>query len=90
MPLVIRLSPPPPTSKHAYVYMGVYVSVVGSVCARVSMGHMVGPAGFRLVEKYALLVGGASTHRYDLSSMVMLKGTYACHREEGCVTCDPW
>jgi nicotinate-nucleotide pyrophosphorylase (carboxylating) len=30
--------------------------------------------GFRLVEKYALLVGGASTHRMDLSSMVMLKG----------------
>jgi hypothetical protein len=30
--------------------------------------------GFRLVEKYALLVGGVSTHRYDLSSMVMLKG----------------
>lgn len=30
--------------------------------------------GFRLVEKYALLVGGAATHRYDLSSMVMLKG----------------
>lgn len=33
--------------------------------------------GFRLVEKYALLVGGASTHRMDLSSMVMLKGA-AC------------
>jgi nicotinate-nucleotide pyrophosphorylase (carboxylating) len=30
--------------------------------------------GFRLVEKYALLVGGASTHRMDLSHMVMLKG----------------
>jgi nicotinate-nucleotide pyrophosphorylase (carboxylating) len=30
--------------------------------------------GFRMVEKYALLVGGASTHRMDLSSMVMLKG----------------
>jgi nicotinate-nucleotide pyrophosphorylase (carboxylating) len=34
--------------------------------------------GFRLVEKYALLVGGASTHRMDLSAMVMLKG--ACAR----------
>lgn len=32
--------------------------------------------GFRLVEKYALLVGGASTHRYDLSSMVMLKDNH--------------
>ena len=30
--------------------------------------------GFRLIEKYALLVGGASTHRMDLSAMVMLKG----------------
>lgn len=35
---------------------------------------MVAVPGFRLVEKYALLVGGVSTHRYDLSSMVMLKG----------------
>eukprot|EP00794_Sanderia_malayensis_P003328 gene3328-3815_t len=32
--------------------------------------------GFRLVEKYALLVGRASTHRYDLSSMVMLKDNH--------------
>ena len=30
--------------------------------------------GFRLVEKYALLAGGAATHRQDLSQMVMLKG----------------
>jgi nicotinate-nucleotide pyrophosphorylase (carboxylating) len=30
--------------------------------------------GFRLVEKYSLIVGGCATHRYDLSSMVMLKG----------------
>jgi len=29
--------------------------------------------GFRVVEKYGLLVGGADTHRYDLSTMVMLK-----------------
>ena len=33
--------------------------------------------GFRLVEKYGLMVGGADTHRYDLSSMVMLK-VFAC------------
>lgn len=26
-----------------------------------------------VVEKYGLLIGGADTHRYDLSSMVMLK-----------------
>ena len=32
--------------------------------------------GFRMVEKYALLVGGASTHRYDLSSMIMLKDNH--------------
>ena len=32
--------------------------------------------GFRMVEKYALLVGGCSTHRYDLSSMVMLKDNH--------------
>lgn len=32
--------------------------------------------GFRLVEKYSLLVGGVSTHRYDLSSMVMLKDNH--------------
>ncbi len=29
--------------------------------------------GFRIVEKYALLVGGADAHRMDLSSMIMLK-----------------
>lgn len=32
--------------------------------------------GFRLVEKYALLVGGMGTHRHDLSSMVMLKDNH--------------
>jgi nicotinate-nucleotide pyrophosphorylase (carboxylating) len=32
--------------------------------------------GFRMVEKYALLVGGISTHRYDLSQMVMLKDNH--------------
>jgi len=32
--------------------------------------------GFRLIEKYALLVGGCSTHRMDLSSMVMLKDNH--------------
>lgn len=32
--------------------------------------------GFRLVEKYAMLVGGVSTHRYDLSSMIMLKDNH--------------
>ena len=32
--------------------------------------------GFRLVEKYGLLVGGAATHRLDLSQMVMLKDNH--------------
>ena len=32
--------------------------------------------GFRMVEKYALLVGGISAHRYDLSQMVMLKDNH--------------
>nr|XP_037278907.1 nicotinate-nucleotide pyrophosphorylase [carboxylating]-like [Rhipicephalus microplus] len=41
--------------------------------------------GFRLVEKYALLVGGADTHRYDVASMIMLKDNHLTavgfHRE---------
>lgn len=32
--------------------------------------------GFRMVEKYALLIGGVDMHRYDLSSMVMLKDNH--------------
>jgi nicotinate-nucleotide pyrophosphorylase (carboxylating) len=32
--------------------------------------------GFRMVEKYGLLVGGAATHRLDLSQMVMLKDNH--------------
>jgi len=32
--------------------------------------------GFRLVEKYSLLVGGLDTHRMDLSSMIMLKDNH--------------
>eukprot|EP00817_Percolomonadidae_sp_ATCC50343_P007694 CAMPEP_0117431522 /NCGR_PEP_ID=MMETSP0758-20121206/11048_1 /TAXON_ID=63605 /ORGANISM="Percolomonas cosmopolitus, Strain AE-1 (ATCC 50343)" /LENGTH=270 /DNA_ID=CAMNT_0005220599 /DNA_START=233 /DNA_END=1045 /DNA_ORIENTATION=+ len=32
--------------------------------------------GFRLVEKYGLIVGGFSPHRYDVSSMVMLKDNH--------------
>jgi nicotinate-nucleotide pyrophosphorylase (carboxylating) len=32
--------------------------------------------GFRLVEKYGMLVGGADQHRYDLSSMIMLKDNH--------------
>jgi len=32
--------------------------------------------GFRLPEKYSLMVGGISTHRFDLSSMIMLKDNH--------------
>ncbi|KAL7266994.1 nicotinate-nucleotide diphosphorylase (carboxylating) [Rhizina undulata] len=32
--------------------------------------------GFRLVEKYGMLVGGVDQHRYDLSSMIMLKDNH--------------
>lgn len=32
--------------------------------------------GFRLVEKYGMLVGGIDTHRHDLSSMIMLKDNH--------------
>ncbi|KAI1896587.1 hypothetical protein AGOR_G00096300 [Albula goreensis] len=32
--------------------------------------------GFRLAEKYAMLVGGISMHRHDLSGMVMLKDNH--------------
>ncbi|KAG1566667.1 hypothetical protein G6F50_008932 [Rhizopus delemar] len=32
--------------------------------------------GFRLVEKYGVLVGGLDTHRMDLSAMVMLKDNH--------------
>ncbi|RWS11609.1 Nicotinate-nucleotide pyrophosphorylase-like protein [Dinothrombium tinctorium] len=32
--------------------------------------------GFRMVEKYGLLVGGASSHRYDLSNMIMVKDNH--------------
>lgn len=44
-------------------------------------GHIAGtrkttPGAFALVEKYALLVGGASTHRMDLSQMTMLKDNH--------------
>ncbi|KAM4829913.1 nicotinate-nucleotide pyrophosphorylase [carboxylating] [Thomomys bottae] len=32
--------------------------------------------GFRLVEKYGLLVGGAAAHRYDLGGLVMVKDNH--------------
>jgi nicotinate-nucleotide pyrophosphorylase (carboxylating) len=32
--------------------------------------------GFRMVEKYGLLIGGVTTHRYDLSSLIMIKDNH--------------
>lgn len=32
--------------------------------------------GFRLVEKYGMLVGGIDPHRHDLSSMIILKDNH--------------
>ncbi|CAG8446694.1 2877_t:CDS:2 [Ambispora leptoticha] len=32
--------------------------------------------GFRLVEKYGMLIGGVDTHRIDLSTMIMLKDNH--------------
>ncbi|XP_012515818.1 PREDICTED: nicotinate-nucleotide pyrophosphorylase [carboxylating] [Propithecus coquereli] len=43
-------------------------------------GHVAGTRkttpGFRLVEKYGLLVGGAAAHRYDLGGLVMVKDNH--------------
>ncbi|KAK4219039.1 nicotinate-nucleotide pyrophosphorylase [Rhypophila decipiens] len=36
--------------------------------------------GFRLVEKYGMLIGGADTHRMDLSTMTMLKDNHVWSR----------
>ena len=36
--------------------------------------------GFRLVEKYGMMVGGADTHRMDLSTMIMLKDNHVWSR----------
>ena len=32
--------------------------------------------GFRLVEKYGLVIGGVGTHRFDLSHMIMIKDNH--------------
>ncbi|GCB86608.1 hypothetical protein scyTo_0027351 [Scyliorhinus torazame] len=63
-------------------------SGIASACRRVAEvaeragwhGHLAGTRkttpGFRLVEKYAMLVGGVSSHRQDLSSLIMLKDNH--------------
>ncbi|KAL4924679.1 nicotinate-nucleotide diphosphorylase (carboxylating) [Aspergillus undulatus] len=44
--------------------------------------------GFRVAEKYGILVGGADPHRHDLSSMTMLKDNHvwACANNEASKT----
>lgn len=43
-------------------------------------GHVAGTRkttpGFRLVEKYGLLIGGAASHRYDLGGLIMVKDNH--------------
>lgn len=43
-------------------------------------GHVAGTRkttpGFRLVEKYGLLIGGAASHRYDLAGLIMVKDNH--------------
>ncbi len=38
--------------------------------------------GFRLVEKYGMMVGGIDGHRHDLSSMIMLKDNHIWSKGE--------
>ena len=38
--------------------------------------------GFRLVEKYGMLIGGIDAHRHDLSSMIMLKDNHIWSKGE--------
>jgi nicotinate-nucleotide pyrophosphorylase (carboxylating) len=71
------------------------VATISNECVQIAKGNLWDgliagtrktTPGFRLVEKYGLLVGGAATHRLDLSQMVMLKDNHiwAC---EGSIEC---
>ncbi|KAH8990919.1 hypothetical protein EDB86DRAFT_1662259 [Lactarius hatsudake] len=44
--------------------------------ARTSFHNADPVLGFRLVEKYGMIVGGIDPHRFDLSSMIMLKDNH--------------
>lgn len=54
--------------------------VLGSLRSAGYTGRLAGTRkttpGFRLPEKYAMVVGGCDPHRYDLSHMVMLKDNH--------------
>lgn len=55
-------------------------SVIAAVRAQGWQGTVAGTRkttpGFRIVEKYGILVGGADPHRHDLSHMTMLKDNH--------------
>lgn len=34
--------------------------------------------GFRLVEKYGMLIGGCDPHRYDLRHVLLCMGSHPC------------
>ena len=57
-------------------------SLVSAVRAQGWPGTLAGTRkttpGFRLVEKYGILVGGADPHRHDLSALTMLKDNHVC------------
>lgn len=59
---------------------GLLLNLRGAGFSGVLAGTRKTTPGFRLVEKYGMLVGGADTHRMDLSSMIMLKDNHVWSR----------
>lgn len=59
---------------------GLLLNLRGAGFAGVLAGTRKTTPGFRLVEKYGMVVGGADTHRMDLSSMIMLKDNHVWSR----------
>ncbi|KAJ0140807.1 Nicotinate-nucleotide pyrophosphorylase [carboxylating], partial [Colletotrichum tanaceti] len=55
---------------------GMLVNLRAAGYAGVLAGTRKTTPGFRLVEKYGMLVGGADPHRMDLSAMIMLKDNH--------------
>lgn len=59
---------------------GLLLNLRGAGFGGVLAGTRKTTPGFRLVEKYGMVVGGADTHRMDLSSMIMLKDNHVWSR----------
>ncbi|GKT96503.1 nicotinate-nucleotide pyrophosphorylase [Colletotrichum tofieldiae] len=55
---------------------GMLVNLRAAGYAGILAGTRKTTPGFRLVEKYGMLIGGADAHRMDLSSMIMLKDNH--------------